>query len=165
MPVMPWCLLCFYPRHPRGWRPQQRQQTNDLSCVSIHATLAGGDALFPGHCPGGICFYPRHPRGWRRHNAHIVVALLCVSIHATLAGGDGFFGAFGVANKKFLSTPPSRVATQRGQGVPTPPMFLSTPPSRVATCCIVSWNRRKSSFYPRHPRGWRLTVEYTPLWL
>ena len=55
-------------------------------------------------------FYPRHPRGWR----------------------PGALGGYFVG-KKFLSTPPSRVAT--------------TSPKSTA--------RPKSSFYPRHPRGWR----------
>ena len=57
--------------------------------VSIHATLAGGD--------GAI-----HTTQQFRHY---------VSIHATLAGGDlrGFYGVF--LPIKFLSTPPSRVAT------------------------------------------------------
>ena len=83
-------LPCFYPRHPSGWRLKQRQHRVFAFKVSIHATLAGGDALL---CPlpipqtkvsihatlaGGDrklpkrlplstkCFYPRHPRGWRR---------------------------------------------------------------------------------------------------
>ena len=39
-------LKCFYPRHPRGWRPKRCQRQCDLYDVSIHATLAGGDKLF-----------------------------------------------------------------------------------------------------------------------
>ena len=56
--------------------------------VSIHATLAGGDQQFQSMMNNTRCFYPRHPRGWRPRilNARI--------IHCT-----------------FLSTPPSRVAT------------------------------------------------------
>ena len=104
--------------------------------VSIHATLAGGDndkrwERFQRHCN----FYPRHPRGWR----------LPININA--------------ANQRvFLSTPPSRVATTgAGYRHPTNQIsihatlaggdrsscssrgqlfgFLSTPPSRVATPC------------------------------
>ena len=34
-------------------------------------------------------------------------------------------------------------------------MFLSTPPSRVATNMIIHDGNGMKSFYPRHPRGWR----------
>ena len=35
--------LCFYPRHPRGWRPEFTVTASNITVVSIHATLAGGD--------------------------------------------------------------------------------------------------------------------------
>ena len=128
----------FYPRHPREWRllyavdklrllmflstPPSRVATllvgaADFSRhVSIHATLASGD-------PAGLCapawrwcFYPRHPREWRQSLAPHSNRLF-----------------------KFLSTPPSRVATSQRQQMKTTQEFLSTPPSRVATwrgrCC------------------------------
>ena len=58
--------LCFYPRHPRGWR--QAAGPVDVSGVevSIHATLAGGD----------------------NEMLYDSVMMPNVSIHATLAGGD-----------------------------------------------------------------------------
>ena len=48
-------------------------------------------------------------------------------------------GCFGIATESmFLSTPPSRVATiMRGKSVHDEYMFLSTPPSRVATVFTV----------------------------
>ena len=78
--------------------------------VSIHATLAGGDIQ------------------------NIIVCLSdCVSIHATLAGGDGLLLEPLKMAILFLSTPPSRVATESlGQDCMLF-VFLSTPPSRVAT--------------------------------
>ena len=110
-----------------------------MSTVSIHATLAGGDLSTLPRGVGGACFYPRHPRGWRRacfckrHPPHNV------SIHATLAGGDGspaFSCSFAF---KFLSTPPSRVATDCIVPVVQAVLpFLSTPPSRVATSICIS---------------------------
>ena len=78
--------------------------------VSIHATLAGGDPQSSLYWLFSCCFYPRHPRGWRR-----------------------------------LSMPRKQ----------TPPKFLSTPPSRVATKQAVAYGRTVVGFYPRHPRGWR----------
>ena len=79
------------------------------------------------------CFYPRHPRGWRLRVAVKPQLCIFVSIHATLAGGD-----------------------QKNMGLPIPAcMFLSTPPSRVATVMGLEIMTSQSSFYPRHPRGWR----------
>ena len=59
--------------------------------VSIHATLAGGDS-------------PNLPR---------IILEIVVSIHATLAGGDGQKRRLPVVSCRFLSTPPSRVATAK----------------------------------------------------
>ena len=62
------CMLtsvCFYPRHPRGWR---------LSSALPSGTASG--------------FYPRHPRGWRQVGKARQIGVVDVSIHATLAGGD-----------------------------------------------------------------------------
>ena len=83
--------LSFYPRHPRGWRHLRGRQPTK-------------------YCPR---FYPRHPRGWRLSYNRNPRALLCVSIHATLAGGDQVFSTPATGASVFLSTPPSRVATNR----------------------------------------------------
>ena len=56
--------------------------------VSIHATLAGGDSERVSTEVVSNRFYPRHPRGWRLRCRVLVNAIV-----------------------KFLSTPPSRVAT------------------------------------------------------
>ena len=56
-----------------------------------------------------------------------------VSIHATLAGGDPAKAQDNELTVKFLSTPPSRVATSRKTRSLSVISFLSTPPSRVAT--------------------------------
>ena len=58
--------LCFYPRHPRGWRPAELRHGGAGNYVSIHATPAGGD--FQNRCT--------------------MLCIKCVSIHATPAGGD-----------------------------------------------------------------------------
>ena len=124
----------FYPRHPRGWRLQHRDDSGIFFLVSIHATLAGGDAgrndtplidrVFLSTPPSRVatwgstihsissrCFYPRHPRGWR-------LFLVCC----------------------------------QAKTIP----FLSTPPSRVATLAFPFAIQSRRCFYPRHPRGWRL---------
>ena len=113
--------------------------------VSIHATLAGGDLALSADITASFGFYPRHPRGWRRPLALWDVFPGRVSIHATLAGGDLVVVGLGVA--------------QRG--------FLSTPPSRVATACPLAGVMGAAGFYPRHPRGWRrvyLSTRRRVLW-
>ena len=103
--------ICFYPRHPRGWRrnslfgnrsvnvflstPPSRVATKKL--IRLPTSLSG--------------FYPRHPRGWRRQRAASGRCVCLVSIHATLAGGDAGTKTFLKCSEAFLSTPPSRVAT------------------------------------------------------
>ena len=59
--------------------------------VSIHATLAGGD----------------------NRNTIFSIVWSLVSIHATLAGGDLVKECSHNPSLRFLSTPPSRVATHR----------------------------------------------------
>ena len=203
-----WRKHNFYPSHPRGWRrcrcqphfaqdvflstppsrvatakmrrchlslqflstPPSRVATmtsggKDSSAIviSIHATLAGGDSPSISMRPIREYFYPRHPRGWR------LPALV-----------------IGTPRIKFLSTPPSRVATGQvarleascSDFYPRHPRgwrllaqtlwllyseFLSTPPSRVATGQVARLEASCSDFYPRHPRGWRLLAQ--TLWL
>ena len=150
-------IRCFYPRHPRGWRP-------------VSDILSGKTERF----------YPRHPRGWRRCWIFWRHCSWGVSIHATLAGGDIVREALADFLVGFLSTLPSRVATSAVPRHATQLMFLSTPPSRVATFTMLSVRRSMTlflstppsrvatqpwsfcgfppeRFYPRHPRGWRLS--------
>ena len=103
----------FYPRHPRGWRLAGDNDLNLFHNVSIHATLAGGDGESVPVLQVRRRFYPRHPRGWRH---------------------------------QYLDKP-----MQMSR-------FLSTPPSRVATGGRGGASQRLLGFYPRHPRGWRPLV-------
>ena len=122
----------FYPRHPRGWRLFSIVDVVLTKYVSIHATLAGGDAQARDFGRCSCCFYPRHPRGWRRRHKKIRII------------GD-----------TFLSTPPSRVATPRPNGNAKKKLRFYPRHPR-------GWRLRKiiisvffGCFYPRHPRGWR----------
>ena len=125
----------FYPRHPRGWRPTATPQSPTSSTFLSTPPSRVATDQFGGEChynkwflstppsrvatgqlvQGGIhqfCFYPRHPRGWRHVAIREAKRQADVSIHATLAGGDVFPLATLKAKALFLSTPPSRVATQ-----------------------------------------------------
>ena len=101
--------------------------------VSIHATLAGGDT----------------------YKRRVIDAKLLVSIHATLAGGDAFIVCFlHIINVSIHAT-----LAGGDDCFPQSPRlhyrFLSTPPSRVATVVVPLSEHEKNRFYPRHPRGWR----------
>ena len=101
----------FYPRHPRVWR----RSLVVLGIVSwlFLSTPPSRVATF-GYLLWLLrqrCFYPRHPRGWRLRHPACISRLDVVSIHATLAGGDGDSKRCGKKIAVFLSTPPSRVAT------------------------------------------------------
>ena len=125
--------------------------------VSIHATLAGGDFFGWLNLPVIPSFYPRHPRGWRHRKFVVPGVHAGVSIHATLAGGD----LRKPSHLFHSSTNVSIHATLAGgdEGVPfalcSASEFLSTPPSRVATEVEIYPMNGTERFYPRHPRGWR----------
>ena len=112
----PHTLICsahpyFNPRLPRGRRRVQPVSDGDGRCISIHASLAGGDSLrVPAvllHNPISIHaslaggdgrkllsrrklshFNPRLPRGRRHRGRVLLAARQQISIHASLAGGD-----------------------------------------------------------------------------
>ena len=126
---------CFYPRHPRGWRPPISVTPEKWYKVSIHATLAGGDTeptRTQMHRPR-VSIHATLAGGDSRHLSQRQVRLVSihatlaggdysafchfvffkVSIHATLAGGDRNGAGNSEAEEGFLSTPPSRVATAK----------------------------------------------------
>ena len=168
-----YCLLSFYPRHPRGWRPKSGSgDATTFLFLSTPPSRVATRAYLP--CPGRhLRFYPRHPRGWRppapkngstRRKVSIHATLaggdanplyrqnydIIVSIHATLAGGDLFTPTRTTWTRMFLSTPPSRVATPfSAVFVPLWFQFLSTPPSRVAT--IRTGHKRAASVFLSTP--------------
>ena len=111
----------------RGYRQLPQEH------VSIHATLAGGDASNKCFRAKNESFYPRHPRGWRRYSREEGKAYMMVSIHATLAGGDHTLKQTATANFCFYPRHPrgwrQTYKSDNYQAI----MFLSTPPSRVAT--------------------------------
>ena len=129
----------FYPRHPRGWRLRQAAKALDGLCVSIHATLAGGDGQAPWmHFASDLVSIHATLAGGDAARASTLKTSTHVSIHATLAGGDPHAKLTGALDYSFLSTPPSRVATKG-------------PHQR---------HKRRLCFYPRHPRGWRRRFQH-----
>ena len=108
-------MLFLSAPHLAGDGVRQRSEERRRYRFSIHAALAGGDNLVILAAMLDTSFYPRHPRGWR----------------------------------------PLPLVAKRGFSF----RFLSTPPSRVATALRCQAAEHLLSFYPRHPRGWRRVAD------
>ena len=107
--------------------------------ISIHALREEGDADKGNAFVGGNNFYPRPPRGGRRWQ--------CCSWQKNTnfyprppRGGRQVIKPVRLADRKFLSTPSARRATQDHTAQPNP----------------------KTYFYPRPPRGGRRGVPACP---
>ena len=108
--------------------------------ISIHALREEGDG-FGVDVFFNLCnFYPRPPRGGRqprqRNNR---------------------------VRHRFLSTPSARRATQTPSGAQRRAIFLSTPSARRATSSTSACAFARVNFYPRPPRGGRLSGRERPL--
>ena len=135
--VMPFAdhlrLINFYPRPPRGGRPDESATEELIRAISIHALREEGDKddRLSGN-PNQI--FLSTPSARRATvTAGVVLLHLQISIHALREEGDGFNAAFGFPVIAFLSTPSARRATG----------LRSSP--RGGT----------RNFYPRPPRGGR----------
>ena len=100
----------FYPRPPRGGRPDKAGQIGFTRCISIHALREEGDSgsvcegarecisihalREEGDARGGLLhfvavdFYPRPPRGGRQGRVNICRHAVLISIHALREEGD-----------------------------------------------------------------------------
>ena len=148
----------FYPRPPRGGRritsfkvliligflstPSARRATDVRGrpvlrwYISIHALREEGDPLRLEINTRPPNFYPRPPRGGRRAGRRRRLCVRLISIHALREEGD------------MLRTHPCYESMQ----------FLSTPSARRATSTTETVISSISNFYPRPPRGGRLST-------
>ena len=78
----------FYPRPPRGGRPEQQLVAVD-DVISIHALREEGDPAHRGRARRCLYFYPRPPRGGRRRLPRGKHPGDPISIHALREEGDG----------------------------------------------------------------------------
>ena len=147
--------LCFYPRHPCGWRRENRLHKlpqvlflstppvwvateagaalSAVRLVSIHATRVGGDGDLD------------------EHIAHVGR----VSIHATRVGGDYLCRSGPIRTRCFYPRHPCGWRQEHPLLDRISFVFLSTPPVWVATQGSTAANAFAAGFYPRHPCGWR----------
>ena len=125
----------FYPRPPRGGRPEAGRMLGASDGISIHALREEGDTATTSPRGSQSYFYPRPPRGGRliKHRADSIKEL-------------------------FLSTPSARRATDAELDEMAWELFLSTPSARRATSPAPGMSCTQHNFYPRPPRGGRLHV-------
>ena len=168
----------FYPRPPRGGRPNHGHSVAPPVRISIHALREEGDRGGPcSSRPADISihalreegdrkehltwkstrdFYPRPPRGGRPLVLDILRNKLGISIHALREEGDVASNVSLTHTVVFLSTPSARRATWRLISVRRSSKFLSTPSARRATAPHRRIRPLWRNFYPRPPRGGRL---------
>ena len=149
--------LCFYPRHPRGWRRSEADFAEWVKLTFLSTPPSRVATATPSTVwSAAMSFYPRHPRGWRRQLRYQGKRQQCFYPRHPRGWRPGDLVITGRFLAAFLSTPPSRVATgiynfhnnvfyvsihatlaggDSLQRLPKrhKPKFLSTPPSRVAT--------------------------------
>ena len=126
----------FYPRPPRGGRRIRAIYPGSRLEISIHALREEGDATILGSFWRASDFYPRPPRGGRLDVHDRGNAQNLISIHALREEGDALTSGGERECRGFLSTPSARRATQRR--------------------CRPVWPFL--DFYPRPPRGGRLSM-------
>ena len=149
--------LYFYPRPPRGGRHAPFRLGCGLAAISIHALREEGDAGAPSTPGAAVDFYPRPPRGGRQLSISLPSYQFMISIHALREEGDPMMMGIRQAAQIFLSTPSARRATSAVLAAAISSAFLSTPSARRATRQLLKRTNLKSDFYPRPPRGGRLS--------
>ena len=175
----------FYPRPPRGGRPQGAEEGSWPLFISIHALREEGDGTVSSRATSPSNFYPRPPRGGRQAIVAEAIKSIKISIHALREEGDqrrrarrNGVGAISIhalreeGDTDVYALIQSRLdisihalreegdacsgSTGRSLWV-----FLSTPSARRATCSASVDDRRRTDFYPRPPRGGRPTQRTT----
>ena len=141
----------FYPRPPRGGRPQRQGAADRSLYISIHALREESDAGTQRFC--GACQISIHALREEGDLGHNVKGLICgISIHALREEGDAFCRTMEPLFAIFLSTPSVRRATCSCHSRPSGSRsFLSTPSVRRATQKRAGLYCRMEYFYPRPP--------------
>ena len=78
----------FYPRPPRGGRPEMEDALCEQDMISIHALREEGDPRSRSSHAAPRYFYPRPPRGGRPYGGKEPVNKTFISIHALREEGD-----------------------------------------------------------------------------
>ena len=125
--------------------------------ISIHALREEGDPCSTSK-QGSPMKFLSTPSA-RRATVHFCPenVFLRISIHALREEGDSWRLNPKTAGERFLSTPSARRATYNLELMKKEQTFLSTPSARRATSRGSTSPATRPDFYPRPPRGGRLT--------
>ena len=152
--------------------------------ISIHALREEGDGLRWGGLPCFPHFYPRPPRGGRLNgfgklrnrflflstpSARRATCRCCagcsrsgISIHALREEGDVCGVVCVLIAVKFLSTPSARRATRSGQPLRRLPAISIHALREEGDPTSAPFERCRTNFYPRPPRGGRHSFHSAP---
>ena len=177
LPLYP--LRNFYPRPPRGGRPNPSSSAQQTNEISIHALRGEGDqvagvngalaGVFLSTPSAGRAtfrnetrreehtyFYPRPPRGGRPGPGWTVLLEQHISIHALRGEGDGENDSKLACTELFLSTPSARRATLDFNLAVFIVHVISIHALRKeGDPTLTRTTPPLSHFYPRPPRGGR----------
>ena len=104
--------LDFYPRPPQGGRPPRSTLRSGGHIISIHALRKEGDGFNFFSVLRIVHFYPRPPQGGRPLYVPNSTMRQRISIHALRKEGDCRHEYIRGNDRRFLSTPSARRATQ-----------------------------------------------------
>ncbi len=127
----------FNPRSPCGERPHLSALASGILSISIHAPLAGSDAVSVLERPSWLIFQSTLPLRGATMSAWLYNVVRDISIHAPLAGSDQSPSTIKWIPSIFQSTLPLRGATPmpRPRWI-MPTVFQSTLPLRGATADV-----------------------------
>ncbi len=146
----------FYPRPPRGGRPQQDRRPAIRHIISTHALREEGDQFVGIRFLRLFNFYPRPPRGGRHTHALSNTRALSFLPTPSARRATYLLPVTILYQIQFLPTPSARRATKLSQtDIFVIGEFLPTPSARRATVLFVRAKRKGRNFYPRPPRGGR----------
>ena len=129
-------IINFYPRPPRGGRPDRKSHAVASDCISIHALREEGDAENAEKARRSLAFLSTPSA--RRATVTIVMEL--------------------TDEPHFYPRPPRGGRPTSNSRTRTCTRFLSTPSARRATLHPTAGREHVRDFYPRPPRGGRLAL-------
>ena len=155
----------FYPRPPRGGRPEALRPATPERWISIHALREEGDSLPCWIRFTTLYFYPRPPRGGRLHSKiHHKKGIRFLSTPSARRATSGKKSKERL-NKDFYPRPPRGgrlVLTMKKMNIK---IFLSTPSARRATLRPwVSWPKPVISIHALREEGDNGAVYYNVDW-
>ena len=123
----------FYPRPPRGGRREGKLTAYTRGEFLSTPSARRATSIRSMCCSPGAYFYPRPPRGGRRFCLGHPLAPPAISIHALREEGDSTSIAATTRLGDFYPRPPRGGRPSRPRSQPTWAAFLSTPSARRAT--------------------------------